>query len=444
MLSLQTRLGAGLLISLLSVFLILWLVVSGAIRSLAENQIALRLQHDSEALLAIIEFDPQGQPILSKKYHDLIYQQPFSGHYFKILGAQTEIRSRSLWDQDLPVSAQSPGNKDRTHRIGPQRQPLLVLTIGYVKQQHAISIAVAEDLSPIESEIAQFQRRFTVIALLTLTLLTGLQAVMIRTALRPLNKVRNELSLLERAELRSLNDKVPVEISPLVTEINHLITIMNQRLLRSRNALADLAHALKKPLTVLRQLAHTSTVTEPTEIRQALDAQTLSMQRIMNRVLKRARLAGEGPTGAYFPVQKELPALLEALRAMYRDKPLRITTALDEDLALPFDREDLLELLGNLIENACKWAREKIHISISANGQARIVIEDDGPGVDIENTTTLLRRGMRLDERVEGHGMGLAIAQEIVSQYHGEIALGRSEALGGFKVELTLPLGKTG
>jgi signal transduction histidine kinase len=230
-------------------------------------------------------------------------------------------------------------------------------------------------------------------------------------------------------------------VASCIDEINHLVMASNQRLQRSRNALADLAHALKKPLTVLNQLSNNPAVKKLPDIQNTLDTQTAAMRQSMDRVLKRARLAGEGFAGARFSANSEVIQLLKVLDAMYREKNLQFETDIPDALILPYDREDILELLGNIIENACKWATQKINIRINLDNDknTRIIIEDDGAGVPEKNLDTLVQRGIRLDENTEGHGIGLSIARDIVDQYKGTMKFGQSEQLGGFRVEIKLP-----
>lgn len=439
MYSLQTRLGSGLFISLAVSFLLLWLVTSASIRYLAEDYINTRLQHDGETILSALVFDPQNRASIDKSKLDIIYQRPFSGHYFKLMAGDQIIRSRSLWDQDLETQTLAPGKQASLHLTGPEQKPLLVLVSAYLKQNNAVTIAVAEDLSHIESALTDFQWKFSVTAVLVLFLLVLIQVSIVRHSMRPLNKVRDELRALERGELQALNSPVPSEISPLIKEINRLINITNQRLQRSRNALGDLAHTLKKPLTVLNQLAHNPLIQQQAEIKQTLYTQTSAMHQSMERVLKRARLAGEGPAVSTFSAQKEISSLIDVLTKMYRDKNLNFITRVPENTVLNYDREDMLELTGNILENACKWAQQKICITIQQDQDIHFIIEDDGAGADDNDMNKLTERGTRADETIEGHGIGLAIVKDIIEQYHGKLEFGRSKTLGGFCVSITLP-----
>ncbi|MEJ2391198.1 MAG: ATP-binding protein [Gammaproteobacteria bacterium] len=439
--SLQLRLSLGLLLSLLLAFMLLWLLVSNASRYLAENYITTRLQHDTESLLTAVQFRNDGQLSLDHRLLNPIYQRPFSGHYYKIQSGHTRLRSRSLWDQDLVVQPLDVGQQHRRHLRGPQQQPLLMLTSRFNKDNRQVTISVAENLSPVEADLAHLQYYFTLAAVLLLLGLMAVQGLILHAGLRPLDRTRRELQALVQGQLTHLDQNVPTEISPLVEEINHLLTILDNRLKRSRHALGDLAHALKKPLTVLNQLAHDPVLADHPELQQNLLNQLASIQHPLSRILQRARLAGEGPVSTLFSFDEEMPALLNTLQQMYYSKSLRIEQNLPAQLSLAIDREDMLELIGNLLDNACKWAAQTVRITVSRDDDAFTVIEieDDGPGVAEDQLAALTQRGTRLDETTEGHGLGLAIAQEIIISLSGRLQLQRSPSLGGLQVRVVLP-----
>jgi len=436
--SLQFRLSTGLFISLVLAFVVLWILVSNASRYLAEGYIATRLEHDTESLLTAIQLDSTGTLKLDSTRINPIYTRPFSGHYYKILSNTTSLRSRSLWDQDLAVQPLPSGSQQRQHVQGPQQQPLLLLSSAFDKAGQVITIAVADDLSPVEADLVHLQRYFVLAALILLITLIAIQGLILHLGLRPLDKTRYELQALAQGKLLQLDKNVPKEISPLVAEINHLLDVIDKRLSRSRNALGDLAHALKKPLTVLKQLACDQSLADNTDLQQTLTVQLDTMQRHVTRILQRARLAGEGPVGSLFNATEEIPALLATLQHMYYDKSLAFETRMAADVTIAADREDILELIGNLMDNACKWAAHKVRISITQNHETRIDIEDDGPGVDNGKLADLTQRGLRLDETTEGHGLGLSIANDIVTSLGGELQLQRSQTLGGLHARITL------
>jgi signal transduction histidine kinase len=438
--SLQARLSSGLLLSLIAVFFGIWWFVSYAVHGIAEDYMISRMTHDSDSILTAITYNTNGKVSLENSRIDGIYQRPFSGHYFQVHTAGETLRSRSLWDQELYLPEVMAGGMTRLHLIGPQKQPLLVIVNSYNKQGNSVRIAVAEDLTAIEKGIVKIKNRFSIITGTLLLLMVGIQLVIVRAGLKPLTAVREEVHALLHGELRHLSQVVPREVAPLVSEINRLIDVLQNRLSRSRNAIGDLAHALKKPLTLLQQLSNQPPNEWQIDNQQTLVEQTTSMKQMIDRELRRARLAGAGPVGTFFDLDAELPLLLKTLHSMHRQKEVVIDSAYPPQLTLPFDREDMLELLGNLLDNAFKWARHKIRLHVSVDEQLTIVVEDDGPGVDDDAIEHLTQRGKRLDESVHGHGLGLAIVDDIVAQYHGKLSFRRSQQLQGLSVQVTLPL----
>lgn len=441
--SLQSKLGGGLLFSLIVAFIVIWVFVNISIRYLTEDYIYSRITHDTETLLAAVENDAPKFEMDTGKV-GAVYQQPFSGHYFEMIHGKEIIRSRSLWDQTLNYPSEQTLLQDaqeiRLHQQGPQEQALLVLVSHFIKQGRAITIVVAEDFTPIEEAIYRFQLRFSVSAIIILIVLLALQVWVTRRGLRPLSQLENDLKLLEEGGIHSLKTSVPSELSPLVREINHLHAVLQSRLVRHRNALSDLAHSLKKPLTVIQQLSKDQRLNNLPEIQTTLQRQAETTQLLTKRILNRARLAGSIQTDRPFDFNEDFTGLLDTLRMMYRDKEIVISPEVSSDLQCRFDREDMLELLGNLLDNACKWARKHIHITIYQDSTLIIIIEDDGPGAPTDSLQAISQRGVRLDETVDGQGLGLAIVSDIVDHYKGEISSGKSAKLGGFKLQISLAL----
>lgn len=436
MYSLQARLSAGLFLSLVLLFVVQWLVVSLSIRHLTEEYVASSLEHNAESLLAALTFDAEGRPLLDAARTGPVYRRPFSGHYYRISVDGRVLRSRSLWDEDLTPAIDGEG---RTHLVGPQGQPLLVLVNRFVKADHPITIMVAEDLSPIETEVRGFQWRYGVVSLTALILLILIQRRIVHTGLSPLERVRRDVQRLERGEIRELGGEIPAEVQPLVLEINRLIDIMAQRLQRYRNALGNLTHALKTPLMLLMQLGEEDEMRAHLAVKERLVQHAETIRTLMERELKRARLAGGGALGGRFNPADELPSLLHTLRSIYRDKHLDIASHIPDGVVFSVDRQDMLELLGNLLDNACKWARSRVLLTVEAAPGVSVLVEDDGPGCASDELEQLAQRGVRIDESAAGHGLGLAIARDIVENYGGSIQFGRSERLRGFLVRVRIP-----
>ena len=436
--SIQSKLSTGLLLSLIIAFSALWILVSISIQFMTKEYIATRLEHDADMLLNTINLDNNGILTIDAASIDLIYNQPFSGHYYVISTDKQSISSRSLWDHKLKAILVNTGQQERTLQDGPDQQSLLLVSRGYKKQGNKLTISTAEDIDTINKNINQFKYWFSAMALGMLVILVIIQAVILRKSLKPLSRMHTELKLLQQGQLNKLSTESPSELRPLIDEVNHLLTLMEKRLRRSRDALSDLAHAIKKPLTVIKQITDKNTIPDTTKT--TLIKQTDDIHQISDHILKRARLAGHSHTGALFSFSDDLPALIKTLDMMYANKTLQLTTNIQDNIICAVDREDMLELLGNLLDNAYKWATHKIILTVNINSGLHICIEDDGPGVNPKKISELSKRGVRLDEKVQGHGFGLAITADIVNDYNGRISFKHSDDPGGFKADITLPL----
>lgn len=440
--SLANRLHLGLAVSLALLIAAAWVLGHEALHRSTEAYVLSRLQHDAEALLGELREDPNG--MLQPVREDLmpIYSQPFSGHYFEIVTADgATIASRSLWDRELRTPVLAPGRVRQWTTRGPAGQRLLVRGAGYALAQHQVTIAVAEDLTPLLEELHGFERMFAVLAASGLALMLLIQRWIVERAFRRLRPVYRDIDALERGKKRQLTEDVPREILPLVVKLNRLLDVYDKRLQRSRNAAGNLAHALKGPLNLMLQQLERGESPLQEGGRAICSQQVHRVRELVERELKRARIAGGGAPGSVFDPAAELPALREVLLRMYASKDLTIDCRLDTARPLGADREDMLELFGTLLDNACKWAAGEVRCRVAAAAEGvTISIEDDGPGCSPSEIEAIGERGARLDERVAGHGLGLSIAREIVDLYQGRLTLGQSRALGGFEAVVELPL----
>lgn len=438
MISLERRFVVGLAATLLAVFGFLFWGSITTVRSLAETYILARLEHDAEALLAAVWINPRGLPRLREGRITPVYQQPLSGHYFVVRFADgSRLRSRSLWDEDLEVSAMAPGQVASRLVSGPGDQQLLVRTAGYEKGGLRFTLSVGEDLAPMAAAINRFQILVLGVLGLALLAIVLIQRYLLRRGFRSFERVQDEVRQVSAGRLSQLNEPGPLEIQPLTAEVNRLLARMQQRLQRSRLALGNLAHALKGPLSLMTR--DLDTLPMPDGDRKRLTGQLERVGVLVERELKRARLAGEGG-GRQFVPKRDVPELLDVLRQMYRQRDIEIVSGDLPDTVLPLDQEDMLELLGNLLDNACKWARRRVDLQMSLGDELAISVSDDGPGIAEEEREALLRRGGRLDEQEPGHGLGLAIVRDLVDAYHGTLDLGKSASLGGLSVRISLPL----
>ncbi|KQT62111.1 MULTISPECIES: sensor histidine kinase [unclassified Pseudomonas] len=433
--SIQRRLSLGLISVMVVVGLVLaqtslWLFEVGLQRYLEAG-----LRNDSESLLVALVRGPQGLQ-LDERHLSPAYQRPFSGHYFRIDFSDSHWRSRSLWDQELPL-LQHPGLHSNL-QLGPDGQRLLILRSDYRRLGQSISISVAQDYTPVSDSFQRMRQIGLGLGLAALLLILFLQRLTVRRALKPLERAREQIAQLQQGQRSQLDDQVPVELEPLVAQINHLLAHTEDSLKRSRNALGNLGHALKTPLAVLLSLASSDKLDDHPELRRILKEQLEQVQQRLNRELNRARLSGDALPGALFDCDAELPGLLATLN-MIHGEHLALSYVAPPGLQLPWDREDLLELLGNLLDNACKWADAEVRLSVIERSDGfALSVEDDGPGIPEEQRTQVFSRGTRLDEQTHGHGLGLGIVRDIVETWGGLLVLGESE-WGGLKVVIELP-----
>lgn len=441
MTSLQARLSTGLILALALLTLLAVAAGGYSLRQMAENFVAARLEHDLEAVLAALSFDASGQPQLAVDRIGANFRQPYSGHYYQIETAGGELCSRSLWDADLALPPLAASHITRAFITGPQEQRLLLVGRAFRVQNQSVAIAVTEDFTPVNAGLRRLLLEFILIAVVLFGALLWLQRLIVRRGLAPLDQVRRELPRLARGEIPQLSLEAPAEVRPLVAELNRLLELLHQRQRRSRHALGNLAHALKTPLTVLTQLAeHPPPPSAAADGWRDLRQQLQHIRALTERELKRARIAGSGAPGQRVLLDREVKDLIATLRRIHRDREIVIEARIPPGSGFAGDRDDLLELLGNLLDNACQWAKTRVRLTTGADADHLwLRIEDDGPGCPPDQLDELRQRGTRIDESRTGHGLGLAIASDIVAHYGGVLRLGRSEALGGFLAEATLP-----
>ena len=433
--SLRRQLAVGLAAGTALLLLALYLIVTATIRDLAEEQIRTRLEHDAETLLAALDLTGP-EPLIAEHGIHPIYRRPFGGHYYVVHADGAELRSRSLWDEVL-AEPETP----LAHVTGPRAQPLLALSKKYTKGGREVRITVAEELTALEAAIDAFQWRYAAVNLLLLAALLGLQLLVLRRSLRPLDATRDELRRLLAGEMETLGERGPDEILPLIQAFNDALRGLQRRTERSQKAAGNLAHALKAPLAVLGQLREHPGFAGQPELRATLDRELERLDHAVQRELQRARTVGHAAPGQRVDLAEVIRELVAGLDRLYGERHLEIETDLVGPLPVAMDRHDLFELCGNLLDNACKWSRARVRIGAEvAAGQLRLVVEDDGPGVSAQERAELGKRGQRLDERVPGHGLGLAIVGDILTDYGGELRLEGAPQLGGLRAVAILPI----
>lgn len=439
MTSIRARLAAGLAVSLALVFLAVGIGSSLAIRHAVEGYLAMRLDQDAEHLAMALRRLPDGRVHLMPHRIDPVFGQEHSGRYYRIVTGLDELYSPSLGEHDLPLPPLSSGESVTLRMDGPAGQPLFGRAHAFDRRGRPMLIAVAEDYGPADEAVRTWQAGFALITVLGLLLVLAVQAWLLTRGFRPMMSIGDELEELGRGRRQTLSTEVPDEARPLVRAINHLLEVLGERLRRSRRAAGDLAHALKTPITALQGLAEEMPTEDPRRLE--MESRIAVMNSRIGRELRRARVMGGAVPGARFDPERDVVDLLGTLQAIYRERHLEVRTSLSDARGYAADREDMLELLGNLLDNAFKWARARITVTLSqtAHGGLRITVADDGPGVPEADRTSLLTRGKRLDEGAPGHGLGLAIVHDIVGFYQGDLALDQDPTLGGLRIRIDLP-----
>ena len=438
--SLLAPLVTGLVLSLAVVFLVQWSVIRVAVDAVMKDYVAGELAHDADELFSALSIIRGGEASLALGHFDPPFLRPHSGHYYQILiDRTTALRSPSLVDGFLAMKPVDRGQRRVDYVAGPKDQALLLCATGYELQGRPITIAVASDLKPMHAQFERLIARFTQVSVIMFALLVVLQVAIVRLTLAPLRRVQADVRRLEDGEIQQLGERVPTEVLPVVREVNRLLGLLARRLQRSRESLGNLAHALKTPLTVLTHMADDDHLRRHPVLGPQMAEQVGILRSRIDSELRRARVAGGRAPGALLDIPAEIEALAATLRKLYRDRNLDIACRVHPGIKFSGDREDLLELCGNLLDNACKWARSRVLVSVRDDHPTVLTVEDDGPGCSPEDLSRIAQRGVRLDEATEGHGLGLAIARSIASSYGAELRFGRSQELGGFEVEVRFP-----
>lgn len=408
-----------------------------AFRESALDGVEDRLRGHVFLLLGVADFDAPSLADLIDALPDPALSTPGSGHYARIVGpdAQDAWSSRSMLGlelDDVPLATTGAWRLLQVSSAAGER--LFALTYGILWEGSGDSVPRHFVIEAYESEalyratVSRFRRSlWSWFAALSVALLF-VQAFNLNRGLRPLASVGDEVRAIEEGIQEKIAGSYPVELTTLTRNLNKLLRQNRDSLQRYRNALGDLAHSIKTPLAVLR-----SEVERGPDEALARDSMLEQIERIDRTVqyhLQRAATAGNAQLGPARPVAPVITRVLNSLRKVYVERNLVIETALAPDALFPGDDGDMMEIVGNLADNACKWARHRVIVEAlgkhESNGVRRLEIRvrDDGPGMPPDQIERLMRRGTRLDESVEGHGIGLAIVRDMVEgAYRGQLAV---------------------
>ncbi|MDP6661163.1 MAG: HAMP domain-containing sensor histidine kinase [Alphaproteobacteria bacterium] len=417
------------------------IVLSAVFRDHVEHSFDTQLLVYLDALVSVTEVDDRGRVVIMRPLGDPRYEQPYSGWYWQISSISGPmLRSRSLWDQtltpDFGLIRDSAAPFYRMQGVQSRHLRIVGRDVSIPGIVSSLQFVVTGDRAAIEVEIQNFNA--------TLAWSLGLFGcglvlavfIQVRFGLLPLRRISRALSAIRSGRKSRLVGQFPSEIEPLASEINTLLEHNEEVLERARTHVGNLAHALKTPISILANESESG----KGSLVEKVEKQTGIMRRYVDHYLSQARTAASSSVlGARTEVLPVIEDLRRTLKHIHAGRSIELEVRGDPGTSFRGERHDLEEMLGNLIDNACKWARARTWITMGMEGaDLKIVIEDDGPGLAPEKHGEVFNRGHRLDEATPGSGLGLAIVRDTAGLYGGDIALCESD-FGGLKVVLTLP-----
>ncbi len=446
-LSLTARLIVGAGFVLLLVLGLTAYTLDAVFRDSVEEAILDRLRSHVWTLIAVAEIGEDGSIRMPKGLPEAPFYQAEFGLYAQIESNDGRHRwiSPSLMPYPIPNTPNLAATQEvfQRHRLA-DGQPVYLYSFGVSwglasLHQDLYTVSVAEDLSYYQEQVGRFRRYlFAWMVTITVILLT-VQGLILRWSLRPLRRAADELKAIQEGRQTRLQGKYPKELKPLTDNLNGLIRFTRENLRRYRNTLADLAHSLNTPLAVLRAAVEGKGREE--ELRPLVAEQVERMSQIVSYQLNRAATAGRAPLNRPVSVCLQAERLGRSLAKVYQDKQVAWELRCPPGFTFAVDEGDLMELLGNLMENAFKWCRSRVRVTLEplATGSALLIqVEDDGPGIPEAARRRITRRGQRADRSAPGFGIGLAVVAEMVVAYGGTLDFDDSD-LGGAKVQVVLP-----
>ncbi|AFL54629.1 signal transduction histidine kinase [Sinorhizobium fredii] len=441
--SLRLRLAVGAVIAIGLVLLVAWLSLTRLFTDYVVGRYRGEMMTIVDTLAAELALQ-EGQLMLAREPADPRFDLPNGGRYWQVSPVDgSHLRSRSLWDVAIDADAPVPSRYEGfTISEGPDGHPMLVhsqsLSLGEGAPAIRFVASAAFPKRELDEALGDFQAALRLMLLATAGLLAAAAFFQNAIGLKPLRRLSERAASVRAGRDRDFGTSGPSEVQPLVSEINLLLKEREVAVERARARASDLAHGLKTPLTVLAQLAERL---PPEDRALALRQVELARQRA-DRQLQAARMGVERM--ATTSVMGLGGKLVSVLRPVTAERDVAWEVSIDSSLSLDVDPADLAECLGNLLDNAAKWARSFIRFSARrANGAITILIEDDGPGIAEQNRVAILRRGARLDStddrEPEGAGLGLAISADIAEAYGASLTLEQSD-LGGLRARLTFPV----
>lgn len=438
--SIRRSLLTLLLPAAIALMIAAWIVHGLLLERMARGFVEDRLQDE----VAFLEHQlRQSGPEEIRNIAEGDYFEEVFHHAFALLIGSQVHSSPAQWSRVLePLLSEA--ETGLVHRTDPRPEDSIADFLAYRKaltlNGETVVIVVAEDLGHLQQSQQELHLWTAVVSAILLVLLILAIWLAIRLSLSSVNRIQHGLTSLQTGAINRLDVDAPAEFQPLISQLNQLLDTLDQRLSRSRDALANLSHSVKTPVSAIRQVLEDDTRALDPEMRQQLAQRLSDIDRQLESEMRRSRFAGPQAGKAAKPVSQARD-LLWMLGRLYPEKNFELETELGPETRWPIEEHDLNEILGNLVDNAGKWARKSAELSLNESAEQLIIkVEDDGPGVGVEALPTLGTRGVRLDEQTPGHGLGLAIVREITDRYGGNLSFSIGTR-GGLRVTVSMPRG---
>ena len=451
-LPIRTRLLLGTILWISVALALTGVVLSVLFKNHVQRQFENELNLHLTQLIASVEVEANGNVKLDHQPADPRFSQPFSGLYWQINrpGEHDVMRSRSLWDASLSIGPHDAmeSTTRATNMQGPQGQHLLVLS-RQVSTSEApdkpFTVTIAANTQGMEQAVKDWV--YLLVIFLGILFMTLVLAAIAQVALglRPLRNLEHAIHQLANGKKNRLEGVFPKEVEPLIDAFNQVLAQNDSMIERAQHRAGDFAHSMKTPLTVLANAAalHTGKDTADIELARIVNEQVSILRGQVNQQLQQARAdAISVQRNVHTDVAPVIHQLVNTLKKIYADKHLHFVLNVPEgEIRFRGDAGAIQEMLGNLLDNACKWAHSKVQVSCFTHGTSiLILIEDDGAGVPYPDLDKIIQRGVRADERTPGSGLGLSIVSELALLHGGELKLGKS-VLGGLSAALLFPGG---
>ncbi|MBL6986229.1 MAG: sensor histidine kinase [Methylobacter sp.] len=442
-LSFRLLLSAGLVLA--AFFALASVVLEQGFRESAEQALKEKLQVHVYSLLSAAELKNSGDLNMPPNLPEPRFATPGSGLYGFINLTENKLvwRSPSAIGLDvIPPPELIAGNFE--FLLTEQSRYVLhyaVIWKNVVGVEREYIFTVTEDAQFVSNEVDRFRKTLRVWLLALGVVMMFIQLTLLRWGLKPVRVIVKDLEAIEKGRKTHLDGDYATELEGLAGNLNTFINSERAHLERYRNALADLAHSLKTPLSILRGCAEAFSVNKET-----VKEQIFRMDEIVEYQLQRAAAKGEHKTSGAVDLSVVISKIRASLAKVHIDKNILFDMALPEQSLIYYEEGDLYEIAGNLMDNACKWCRHTVKVSVSLNERkgrrnysVLLQIEDDGPGIPDGKLAEILKRGVRADENIHGHGIGMAVVYELIGLLGGVLEGRKSDTLGGMKWRVYLP-----